>query len=564
MLTRRKLSEKDSRSVLEDGSKVQGYVLEYLAAGGMSVVYLATKSDKKYIVKEVCAQNTVDVPSLISEKALLERLSHPAIPKVEAFFTHQKHYYLILEYVDGNPLSNWLQCDSPPPIESVIQWGLQLCHIFEYLHSQEPPVIYRDLKPENVLLTKEGEIRLIDFGIARLHKGDRENDTSLLGSPITASPEHYGGTETDARSDIYTLGATLYELLTGGKAKKRGAFSFAPISDYRPEIKPKLEAVLAKSIGFKPEDRYQTAREFGRALRDAVGLPDDILSFSASFSAEELPSGSPDLDEHTKTVSLSDLGIDVPRPRPRFPLMRLIILLALLISGGLALHFPGLLGLQANRSLEASLQGDLFAAGQVDGIPVVFFGEDVGLFQVSSWREQTGDQRAETLAERLSNFYRTPCSLCNKTKLEPEDIKVGRHQETKAVVVFYAHQHPSGQIFSGPELLATIDQAQADLFDSTPRFVATYWRDLMRDLVNLSRGFDPEESAVNEELLSAMQRARNQLSDDESNVENLRKILAELTGSESVTLRKAFQQVPERSVLPDTFTDIHGYEPLRN
>ncbi|MCK5845623.1 MAG: serine/threonine protein kinase, partial [Victivallales bacterium] len=260
------------RTAFPDGTKVRGYTLSFLATGGMSVVYKGEKDGKTYAVKEVQASNTREVPSLVSEKNLLERLEHPGILQYETFFNEVGYYFLITEYVPGHPLSEIRDGEQPTDPATIVDWGLQLCDIFSYLHRQNPPVIYRDLKSENILLSGD-RVKLIDFGIARVHKGSRQKDTELMGSPATASPEHYGGAETDARSDIYTLGATLYELLSGGRRLQIGAFQFAPIRQLRPDVSPELEAVLAKALEFKPERRFQSIGAFGQALAKVAGKP---------------------------------------------------------------------------------------------------------------------------------------------------------------------------------------------------------------------------------------------------------------------------------------------------
>lgn len=223
------------------------------------------------VLKEVECSNTTAVPALLTEKALLERLQHPAVVGYQSFLMENGCYYLVLEYVPGISLHQLFQSDLAP-VEDVVDWALQLCEVFEYLHSQRPPIIYRDLKPENVLLTPEGKIKLIDFGIARVHKGNKDMDTELMGTRSTASPEQFGDAETDARSDIYTMGVTIYEMLTGGRRKPMGPFTFAPVRELRPEVPEALEAVLAKATQMKPSERYQNARSFANAIRGSLGL----------------------------------------------------------------------------------------------------------------------------------------------------------------------------------------------------------------------------------------------------------------------------------------------------
>ena len=163
MLERRDINDGTGRTALVDGSVVGNYKVEFLACGGMSCVYKSEVDGKTVVLKEVAASNTREVPSLISEKNLLERLDHPGVVGFQTFFNQDGYYYLVLDYVNGRPLSIYLTPNHQAEPEQVADWGIQLCEIFDYLHAQNPPVIYRDLKAENVML-KDGEVRLIDFG----------------------------------------------------------------------------------------------------------------------------------------------------------------------------------------------------------------------------------------------------------------------------------------------------------------------------------------------------------------------------------------------------------------
>lgn len=540
---RRELEDGSGKTVLEDGSVVGRFKVEYLASGGMSHVYKGVAHGETFVLKEVSAGNTKEVPALISEKNLLERLNHPGVVAYHSFFNENGYYYLVLEFVKGEPLSECFKPDKQPTPEAVAEWGVQLCEIFDYLHVQNPPVIYRDLKAENILLTWDGKIKLIDFGIARLHKGERKKDTELMGSPATASPEHYGGAETDARSDIFTLGATLYELLSGGRRKKLGAFQFAPITEFNPAVSPELEKVLVKATQFKPMDRYQSAVEMRDALLKVLG--------------RKIP------PRKVRSRRAGDRG-----GKSRW----LLVSLFLLLIGG-AIGFFGYKEYQKTQSpfykgpvpsqgtYEESLQADIFSAGDVDGRAAVMLGEDIGLFAVTGWKEGTPEMRAKKLAQRLNAMYHQACLPCGGTGLEPYDIKIGRHKDSGEVVVFYAHMH-GPEIHWGPELLATVDMNQAEALGVTPRFVAGYWRDLVRDTVNLSRGFDVQESVLGPELSRALLEARDQLRNQTDQLKNLRSVVKEVTGKESLRMRDIFLEVPDRKPKADNFPPVEGYEPL--
>ena len=541
---RRELGDGSGRTVLVDGVLVGGYRVSYLASGGMSLVYKGERAGQTYVLKEVSAANSREVPSLISEKSLLERLKHPALISYHSFFNENGYYYLVVDYVPGDSLARFLKEGRQIPIDDVVDWALQLCEVFVYLHQQSPPVIYRDLKSENILLY-DGKIKLIDFGIARIHKGTRESDTELMGSPVTASPEHYGGAETDARSDIYTLGATIYELLTGGRRLQVGAFAFAPVRQLRPDVPEELDKVVLKALEFKPADRYQSATEFRDAILRAVGRPVPESAGKATRAVKTQASPSP---SERRVLPGKKMLIGVAA------------LLVLLFAGGwFAFRSPAV----TNKSHANSLEGNLFAAGSVEGQPVVFMGEDVGLFRVTGWKNEKPQERARTLAKRLNTFYHSPCPSCNMTALEPADIKVGRYTDTGEVVVFYAHMHGFDHVHWGPELLATVDEAQAKDSKVAPRFLAAHWRDLMRDTIALSRGFPVSNSALGEQLSQTLAEARDELSGEDATVANLRALMRKTTAAEATELRTLFEKVPARQPEQDKFDGVEGYEPLR-
>lgn len=603
---RRRLDDGSQRTCLVDGSLVGKYTVEYLASGGMSVVYKGRWHDKEFVLKEVKASDTIEVPSLMSEKALLERLDHPGVISYHELINHDGYYYLVVEFVDGEPLSEWIDSPRVATIEEVLDWGIQLSEIFAYLHACSPPVIYRDLKPGNVLL-KEGKIKLIDFGIARLHKGGKHKDTALFGSMLTASPEHYGKSETDSRSDIYTLGMTLYVLLTGGQKTQKNSFEVVPVKETRPDTPDEVNDIISKAIELEPEDRYQTMEEFRAALLVAAGRPVTQLINSHH---QTMPFGPPPTaDENPKTswlplvlaavavvltLGLAFMGHKSGTPRAEVTPSEDVVAKADMPPKDMPAkdmppkemdkkqlpegHFEGdghdhsghdhaahanPYGGSSSGLAQANIHGDIFSAGKVDKDSVVLLGEDVGLFQVTGWQKETADQRAGTLADRLNGFYHQFCPICGKSKLEPEDIRVGRHTETKDVAVFFAHAHDNGAVFAGPLLLATVTDAQAEKAGTPPRFLASFWRDLLRDTVQVSRGLGSHHTVLGENLEEALIRSREKIKLGEVSTGNLKSVLREVTGKEAFKLRKTFLHVPDRSPTHDAFDGLNGYEPLK-
>ncbi len=254
--------------VLPDNTVLRGYRISYMTCGGMSVVYKGFKEGKKYVIKEVSSTDSRNVMSLIQEKAVLERLDHPGIVQVIELFDENGYYYMVTEFIDGVTVDRRL-----PPGENdflsetvVRDWAYQLFDIFEYLHNQTPPVIYRDLKPKNIMIDKEGHLKLIDFGIARTYKKGRHQDTEHMGSMVTASPEHYGA-QTDARSDIYTIGATLHYILTNGKTMECNAFDIPSVKVFNKNVTDQFAKVIEKALMIQPNDRFQTVAEMRDALK---------------------------------------------------------------------------------------------------------------------------------------------------------------------------------------------------------------------------------------------------------------------------------------------------------
>lgn len=261
-------------TVLKDG-----YRLNYLSSGGMSITYTAIRADEKYLVKEVEAGDPKKVIALNQEKFILERLNHPLIVKVYDLFEYDGFYYMVTEYIDGETMNRLI---SPFPNTFIqekvlINWALQLCDIFEYLHTQRPPVIYRDLKPRNVIKDRSGRLHLIDFGIARAYKQGKSNDTEPMGSAMTASPEHYGGSQTDQRSDIYTIGATIHYLATNGKGSSDEPFVFTPVRSINPKLSESIERVIIKALEVEPAKRYHSVVEMRQALLNSREVPLPVL-----------------------------------------------------------------------------------------------------------------------------------------------------------------------------------------------------------------------------------------------------------------------------------------------
>lgn len=200
----------------------------------------------------------------LREALLLARLQHPAIPSLYDYFYEDGSWYLVMDYVPGPTLSAYLREHSPLPALEALNYAMQLCDVLDYLHKQTPPIVFRDLKPPNVILTPDGALMLVDFGIARYFKSGQVNDTTDFGSPGYAPPEQYQGQgQTDGRSDLYSLGVMLQEMVSGKRASEVLPYPNLP---GKPAISSALAGLIALATRPEPARRFQTAHTFYLAL----------------------------------------------------------------------------------------------------------------------------------------------------------------------------------------------------------------------------------------------------------------------------------------------------------
>ena len=198
------------------------------------------------------------VNSLLAEANMMKKLDHPALPRIVDIIDNGITIYVVMDYIEGESLDKVLNEYGAQPEEQVIAWAEQLCEALEYLHSQKPPIIYRDMKPANVMLKPEGNIKIIDFGIAREYKEQKLSDTTVLGTKGYAPPEQYSG-QTDARSDIFALGMTMHHLLTG--IDPRSGEAYAPVRMWNPQLSEGIELIINKCVEPAAENRYQSCSD---------------------------------------------------------------------------------------------------------------------------------------------------------------------------------------------------------------------------------------------------------------------------------------------------------------
>ena len=261
------------------GSKIgERYtVLKLLGQGGFFKTYLVTDEKcNKSLAMKVCDKNHRGYSATLREVILQEphmmmKLNHPAVPKVFDIVEDENNICIIREYVEGQTLDTVLQESGPIKQEMVLNWAIQLCDVLGYLHKQNPPYIYRDMKPANVILQPCGNVKVVDFGAVKVYDALQKLDDCVLGTRGYASPEGYHG-KTDSRSDIYSLGMTLHHLLTGVDPNTP-PYETKPIRAINPNLSRDLEAIILRCTQLNPEDRFQNCDELMIALQGGSIYP---------------------------------------------------------------------------------------------------------------------------------------------------------------------------------------------------------------------------------------------------------------------------------------------------
>jgi serine/threonine protein kinase/Tol biopolymer transport system component len=283
-------------------------IVSILGQGGMGAVYCAVDENLgvTIAVKENLFLTEEYARQFQREASILASLRHPNLPRVGDYFTLPgQGQYLIMDYIDGEDLRQRIERVGAMSEREVILIGAAICDALTYLHNRQPPVIHRDIKPGNIKITPEGEIILVDFGLAKVMQGSQATTTGARAmTPGYSPPEQYGTARTDARSDVYSLGATLYAALTGtvpedALARATGKAELTTLRRLRPKLNKKLASAIEKSLAVEPEDRYQTADDYKKFLLEAG----DLLAYSkGKITIVPAPSG------------VSTPAIDTPLP----------------------------------------------------------------------------------------------------------------------------------------------------------------------------------------------------------------------------------------------------------
>ena len=267
-------------STLPRNTVLQGRydIEEVIGIGGMSTVYKARDLRFSTVVR-YCAikeinDNSPDprtgqlrLANFEREASMLATLSHPGIPKIYDFFSAHGRVYLVLEYIDGKDLETMLETRAGPMTEDeVVKWAVQICEVLEYLHGHQPqPIVFRDLKPSNIMVNNEGKVTLIDFGIAKVFQSDKRG--TMIGTEGYAPPEQYRGLA-EPRGDIYALGATMHHLLTNSDPRVQTPFTFheRPIRNFNPRVSEYVESVILRATEYDIDRRWPSAQALRQAL----------------------------------------------------------------------------------------------------------------------------------------------------------------------------------------------------------------------------------------------------------------------------------------------------------
>lgn len=289
---------------LADGRYV---ILEKIAQGGMGAVYRAQDrriSGRIVALKEMrvdtiaLAERAKVIAAFVQEAELLARLQHPNLVRVTDRFQEGDRHYMVMEFIEGRTLQEILRERTEPFSETqVLAWAQQLCDVLAYLHGQTPPIIYRDIKPSNIMVVERpaegqdvGTLKLIDFGIARFYKPGKQKDTIQFGTEGYAPPEQYGQAQTDARADIYALGVLLHQLLTL-RDPTTELWKFPPVRKLAPSVSRRVETALLKAVELNKSTRHQSMAEFWAALSGEKPAWEHLAHASTALPVESGPPG---------------------------------------------------------------------------------------------------------------------------------------------------------------------------------------------------------------------------------------------------------------------------------
>jgi serine/threonine protein kinase/Tol biopolymer transport system component len=339
-------------------------IIRQLGQGGMGAVYLAFDNTLEHAVAVKLNRNNSPEAStqFLAEAHLLASLRHPNLPRVIDYFIIGESQYLVMDYIPGDDLGTVMQRDGAQPVEKVLQWAQDLGSALVYLHNQNPPVIHRDIKPPNIKLTPEGDVVLVDFGIAKASDVSQATASGATGyTPGYAPPEQYSTARTGPFSDQYALAATLYALLTGQKPvdsvhRLLGQAVLSPLKLLNPAIPDHVVAAIEQAMSVRPDERFTGVADFLIALSDPT-----VMAKTRSSSSETVYNEKTDGRPSPVTVAGSVVAPPVAPPitgRRTIPIWVWVIAAGVIILGVLVLAVggAGLLFWQSGRQATSASQ----------------------------------------------------------------------------------------------------------------------------------------------------------------------------------------------------------------
>ncbi|MCZ2096816.1 MAG: serine/threonine-protein kinase [Anaerolineae bacterium] len=283
-------------SILQNRYRITGVI----GVGGMGSVYQARDLRFPNVVRYVAVKEMLNphadqgareltLRTFERESDMLASLSHPAVPGIYDYFPSKMRAYLVMEYINGRDLDAIVNASSERlPVALVQQWAVELCDVLGYLHRQEPePIIFRDVKPSNIMIDQHGRLRLVDFGIAKIFQQGQKG--TMIGTEGYSAPEQYRGEATPA-SDVYGIGATLHHLLTGRDPRLEAPFTFAerPIRESNPDVSPEFETIIMKALSFDAADRYPHATAMKEALEQITEVGESSVIAPGARLTDEM------------------------------------------------------------------------------------------------------------------------------------------------------------------------------------------------------------------------------------------------------------------------------------
>lgn len=279
-------------------------VIEVLGEGAFGAVYKVKDRnlhEKEWALKELLedfedeAEKETAFESFRREAEILSKLKHPGLPDIADYFTENNRAYIVMEIVPGENLEKHIEKRKLPLAEDeVLELSIKICDILKYLHTQDPPVVFRDLKPSNIMMDDMGNLKLIDFGIARIFKKEKLTDTLHYGTVGYAPPEQYGQKGgTDPRSDLYSLGALMHYLSTGRDPMTKAPFDFPPANELNIALSSNFSHIIGKLLSYEREDRYQSVTQ----------LEEDLNKVKEGISPEITPAKKEELIKADKKKS---------------------------------------------------------------------------------------------------------------------------------------------------------------------------------------------------------------------------------------------------------------------